>query len=107
MPTTDVRMLPGPLSAASRSACQDGWCTGLGLCWWIATRMFQVPAASGCLHDRDRLTEWQRYHSGERREIESLAEQLLVLFKQDRAMSAMVVLQVSDIVTVVGVMRHR
>jgi len=104
VPLTDVRKLPGPLSAVSRSASQDRWCAGSGLCWGIATRMFQGLAVSGRLNDRGRLTEWQCYHNGERQKTEGLAEQLLVLFEQDRTVSAVVVLEVSDFGTVVGVM---
>ena len=100
-------MLPGPRSAASRSASQDGRCARSALVRWITTRMVAGrPVSVGCIA-RGRFAQRQYHRSGDRRKVECLAQQLLVLLEQGRAVPAMVVLDVSDIDTMVSVVRQR
>lgn len=100
-------MLPGPRSAAGRSANLDGRCAGSAILWWITAPMYEGPNKSGGLIARGRLAQRQCHRSCNRREIEDLAEQPLVLVEQDRTVPTVVVLDVSDVGTVVGVVRHR
>jgi len=82
----------------------------LALAWWIATRVCKGLGMCERVDADHRFDRQHGYRSCERRttrETECLGEYLSVLLEQDSAVSAVVVLDVRDVGTVVDVVRVR